>query len=140
MVKLLEYLLHVPGSPAQAPAAQNVYLKPAALKSVQGLSHAGDPTGIGLAWVQIGDPDSPSALLEKTGGGAGFTTYIALSTSHQTGIFAAVTDGKGKSEIDFFHECNTLVAALANVPQLPPKVRPIPAPKRRAKHRRRPQI
>jgi D-alanyl-D-alanine-carboxypeptidase/D-alanyl-D-alanine-endopeptidase len=131
MARVLQYLLRVPGAPAQAGKGIPIYLKPAQLKSVQGLSHAGDPTGIGLGWVQLGDPDSPSALMEKTGGGAGFATYIALSPKHQAGVFLAVTDGKGHAQIDFFHEANNLLAALANVPPLPPKVRPAPAVRKR---------
>jgi D-alanyl-D-alanine-carboxypeptidase/D-alanyl-D-alanine-endopeptidase len=122
MVKFLQYLLHIPGSPAQPPSALAVSLTPSQLKSIQGLSHAGDPTGIGLAWIQIGDPASPSVMLEKTGGGAGFTTYIALSPSRQTGVFIAVTEGKGKWHIDPFREANNLLAELANVPPLPPKL------------------
>ena len=136
MAKLLKYLLHAPGSAAQPAAALSVYLKPAQLKSVEGLSHAGDPTGIGLGWVQLGDPATPSALMEKTGGGAGFTTYIALSPTRQTGIFLATTWGKGDAQIDLFHEANNLLAALANVPPLPPKVRPAPTARRRTKPRR----
>jgi D-alanyl-D-alanine-carboxypeptidase/D-alanyl-D-alanine-endopeptidase len=137
MVKLLKYLLHAPGSAAQPAAALSVHLKPAQLKSVQGLSHAGDPTGIGLGWVQLGDPATPSALMEKTGGGAGFTTYIALSPNRQTGIFLAATWGRGDAQIDVFHEANNLLAALANVPPLPPRTRPAPAVKKHAKRRRR---
>lgn len=136
MVKLLQYLLHIPGSPAQPAGALDVYLKPEQLKSVKGLNHAGDPTGIGLAWIQLGDPASPSMLMEKTGGGAGFGTYIALSPQSQTGIFLAVTDGKGRSQIDFFHEANNLLAALANVPPLPPKVHVSRPAKRHPRPRR----
>jgi serine-type D-Ala-D-Ala carboxypeptidase/endopeptidase len=135
MVKLLKYLLQAPGAPAQPAGALDIYLRPQQLKSIQGLSHAGNPTGIGLAWIEIGDPATPSALLQKTGGGAGFTTYIALSPSRQTGIFLAATWGKGDAHIDFFHEANNLLAALANVPPLPPKVHP--APKHRPARRRR---
>jgi len=131
MARVLQYLLRVPGAAVQAGKGIPIYLKPAQLKSVQGLSHAGDPTGIGLGWVQLGDPDSPSALMEKTGGGAGFETYIALSPKRQTGVFLAVTEGKGHAQIDFFHEANNLLAALANVPPLPPKVRPAPAVRKR---------
>jgi len=137
MAKLLQYLLRVPSSVAQPAAALAVYLKPAQLKSVQGLSHAGNPTGIGLGWVQLGDPDTPPALMEKTGGGAGFTTYIAVSPTRQTGIFLAATWSKGDATIDFFHEANNLLAELANVPPLPPKVRPAPAVHRHAKPHRR---
>jgi D-alanyl-D-alanine-carboxypeptidase/D-alanyl-D-alanine-endopeptidase len=136
MAKLLKYLLHIQGSAAQPAAALSVYLTPAQLKSMQGLSHAGDPTGIGLGWVQLGDPNTPSALMEKTGGGAGFTTYIALIPSRQTGVFVASTWGKGDAQVDLFHEANNLLAALANVPPLPPKIRPAPAAHRHAQPRR----
>jgi D-alanyl-D-alanine-carboxypeptidase/D-alanyl-D-alanine-endopeptidase len=134
MAHMLQYLLRIMSGNASAAKAIPIYLKPAQLKSVQGLSHAGDPTGIGLGWVQLGDPDSPSALMEKTGGGAGFETYIALSPKRQTGIFIAITDGMGHAQIDFFHEANNLLAALANVPPLPPKTRPAPAAKKKHAH------
>ncbi len=138
MTRVLAYLLHVPGLPAQPAAALAVCLKPEQLKSVQGLSHAGDPTGIGLAWIQLGDPDSPSVLMEKTGGGAGFSTYIALSPSRKTGVFLAVTDGQGASQIDFYHEANNLLADLANVPPLPPKM-PVTHAVRQRRARPRPK-
>jgi len=123
MAAFLRYLLHTPGSPAQPVDALAVHILPAQLKSMYGLDHAGKPTGIGLAWIRLGDPTSPSMILEKTGGGAGFGTYLALNPARQTGIFLAVTDGKGESHIDFYQEANNLLAALANVPPLPPHVR-----------------
>ena len=78
----------------------------------------------------------PSSLLEKTGGGAGFSTYIALSPKQNTGIFLAVTEGVGHGQVDFYHEANNLLAALANVPPLPPRARPAPAVRRRRARRR----
>ncbi len=138
MAKFLQYLLQVQGSPTQPGAALDIYLKPLQLKSVEGLSHAGEPTGIGLAWIQLGEPATLSALLEKTGGGAGFTTYIALSPTRQTGIFVAATWGQGDAKVDLFQESNYLLAALANVPPVPPKPRPVRrAPRRHVRPRRR---
>jgi D-alanyl-D-alanine-carboxypeptidase/D-alanyl-D-alanine-endopeptidase len=137
MAKLLQYLLQTPGAPAQPASALNVVLDPQKLKWAQGLSHAGHPTGIGLAWIQLGDPSTPSAILEKTGGGAGFTTYIVLNPSHRTGVFLAATWGKGDATVDLFHEANNLLAALANVPPLPPKVRKAPQPRQRPRRRQR---
>ena len=134
MVRVLQSLLRVPGSAVPASPEIAVSLKPAQLKSVQGLSHAGDPTGIGAGWVQIGE--GSSVLLEKTGGGAGFETYIALSPGRKTGIFVAATDGKGDSHFDFFHEVNNLLADLANVPRIPPRVRTVRTAKKKALHRR----
>ena len=137
MVKFLQYLLQIPGSPAQPPTALGVSLEPHLLKSVQGLSHAGDPTGIGLAWIQLGDPTTPSSILEKTGGGGGFSTYIALSPSHHTAVFVAATEGKTDWKIDLFHEANNLLAALANVPPLPPKMHVSRAATKRSKSSKR---
>jgi D-alanyl-D-alanine-carboxypeptidase/D-alanyl-D-alanine-endopeptidase len=137
MARFLQYLLQTPGSPAQPPSALGVSLEPQKLKSIQGLSHAGDPTGIGLAWIQLGDPTTPSSIIEKTGGGAGFSTYIALSPSHHTGVFLAVTEGKNDWKIDLFHEGNNLLAALANVAPLPPKMHVARAAKKRTSPSRR---
>jgi len=122
MVKLLQYLLRVPGSPAPPNDDFTVYVQPKQLRSIYGLNHAGDPTGIGLAWIQLGDPATQSMVMEKTGGGAGFETYIALNPQTKTGVFLAATDGKGDSQIHFFEEANNLLAALAGVPPLPPKM------------------
>jgi len=131
MARLLQYLLRVPGLPAQPSSALARYLKPESLKSIKGLSHAGDPTGIGLGWIQLGDPASPSMVMEKTGGGAGFETYIALNSKQQTGVFLAITEGQGHQRIDFYHEANVMLAALANVPALPPKAHPAHAAKKK---------
>jgi D-alanyl-D-alanine-carboxypeptidase/D-alanyl-D-alanine-endopeptidase len=121
MVRVLQYLLQIPGTAAQASRPIMAELRPSQLKSVQGLNHAGDPTGIGLGWVQVGDPDGEGVVMQKTGGGAGFTTYVALSQRRQTGIFLAVTEGVGHGHISVFREGNDLLAALANVPPVPPK-------------------
>jgi D-alanyl-D-alanine-carboxypeptidase/D-alanyl-D-alanine-endopeptidase len=138
MARMLQHLLHISGSGVPPAPAMGVYLKPAQLKSMEGLSHAGDPTGIGLGWIQLGDPNSPSVLMEKTGGGAGFGTYIALSPQRQTGVFLAITEGKGREQIDFFHEGNYLLAALENVPPLPPRTHPVRAAKRKPSRLHRP--
>jgi D-alanyl-D-alanine-carboxypeptidase/D-alanyl-D-alanine-endopeptidase len=138
MARVLQYFLHIPGASARNAPAIAVYLKPAELKTVQGLSHGGDPTGIGLGWVQLGDPESPSVLLAKTGGGAGFQTYIALSLKRQAGIFLAFTQGKGHSDINLFHEANNLLAAVADVPPLPPRVQQARAGKKKKSSRVRP--
>jgi serine-type D-Ala-D-Ala carboxypeptidase/endopeptidase len=139
MAKLLQYLLQIPGAPSQPAAALAVYIDPKQLKSIYGLSHAGNPTGIGLGWIQLGDPATPSSVIEKTGGGAGFETYIVLNPKRQTGIFVAATDGKGDSHIDFYHEANNLLAALAGVPELPPRARRAAPQQKHLRRRLRPR-
>ena len=129
MARLLQYLLGAPGLPRQDPAALAIALLPAQLTSTIGLDHAGRPTGIGLGWVRLGPPGTPSAILEKTGGGAGFLTYIALHPSTGTGIFVAVTEGSKPMHLSPFHEANNLLAATAGVPPLPDEPPP-PKPRR----------
>ncbi|MEO6806004.1 MAG: D-alanyl-D-alanine-carboxypeptidase/endopeptidase AmpH [Edaphobacter sp.] len=134
----LQYLLGTSGVsiPAQDPAAQAVYIHPADLVSQKGLDHAGEPTGIGLGWLHLLPSDDPSHIVEKTGGGAGFSTYIAINHSRHTAIFLAATDGPGDIHSNLFYKANNLLLAMAGLPPLPPPP-PKPVVKHTHRHRRR---
>jgi D-alanyl-D-alanine-carboxypeptidase/D-alanyl-D-alanine-endopeptidase len=125
MTRFLQSVLHLPGIPAQPASYLAVYLDPRKLISIQGLDHAGTPTGIGLGWLRIGDAGSPSMIMEKTGGGAGFTTYIALNLQRHVAIFVAATNGNQPSHGNFFEMINDLLATVARVPSLPASIYPI---------------
>jgi D-alanyl-D-alanine-carboxypeptidase/D-alanyl-D-alanine-endopeptidase len=126
MVIWLKYLLGAgPGIPAQARSAQAVYILPANLVSQKGLDHAGEPAGIGLGWIHLLPVTSSSHIVEKTGGGAGFTTYIAINHARDTAIFVAATDGAADSRVNLFKATNELLLSVAGLPPLPP-----PPPKR----------
>ncbi len=120
MTLWLKYLLTT-----QIPTAQAVYIQPETLLKQSGLDHAGAPTGIGLGWMHIAATDGPVAgtmdITEKTGGGAGFLTYIALSQTHHTAIFVAATDGAIETHLNVFHEANNLLLAVDGLPPLPPE-------------------
>ena len=126
IARWLRYLLHDPALPLrQSPVAQQDVFLPAQLRSVQGLSHAGPPSGIGLAWVRLGparlDPHgSPSTILQKTGAGAGFTTYIALNPANRTAVFIAIMEGTGGWHTNPFEQANNILLSLSNLPPLPP--------------------
>ncbi len=122
MTRFLQSLLHIPGLPPQPAGYLAVYVDPGSLASVQGLDHAGTPSGIGLGWLRIGDAGSPSMMMEKTGGGAGFTTYIALNPARHAGVFVAATEGHGPSHGNFFQMVNDLLASVAGVPPLPASI------------------
>jgi serine-type D-Ala-D-Ala carboxypeptidase/endopeptidase len=134
----LQYLLGTgdPETPSQEPAAQAIYIFPSHLVSEKGLDHAGEPTGVGLGWIHILPVDSPSHIIEKTGGGAGFATYIAINHSRRTAIFLAATDGPVDTHVNLFNAANKLLLALAGLPPLPPPT-PKSAPKRRHPNRSR---
>jgi D-alanyl-D-alanine-carboxypeptidase/D-alanyl-D-alanine-endopeptidase len=134
MTKWLKYLLGI-GPITQLPAARAVYLQPDALHSQSGLDHAGEPTGIGLGWMHV--LTGPSEIIEKTGGGAGFTTYIAINQATHTALFVAFTDGPSNNHFNVFKGANNLLLMLSRLPPLPPEPIPPPRPARRRAHARR---
>ncbi len=127
MQRWLEYLLgtDVPAIPAQNAAAQAVYVRPEQLKRGQGLDHAGGAGGIGLGWIHTAMPMDASGvnrygdLVEKTGGGAGFLTYIALNRAKHTAIFVAATDGRVETHLNLFRAANNVLLTLAGLPTFP---------------------
>jgi serine-type D-Ala-D-Ala carboxypeptidase/endopeptidase len=120
MEKFLKYLVGA-GSPAQTSDATKVYLLPASLKGQYGLDHAGRPNGIGLGWMHLGTNEDVWHIIEKTGGGAGFTTYIAIHPASHTALFVAMTEGPPrawKEGFNLFTASNNAVLALAGLPPL----------------------
>jgi D-alanyl-D-alanine-carboxypeptidase/D-alanyl-D-alanine-endopeptidase len=58
--------------------------------------------------------------VQKTGGGAGFRTYIAINQAHHTAVFVAATDGPAGTGFNLFSGANDLLLAMAGLPPLPP--------------------
>jgi D-alanyl-D-alanine-carboxypeptidase/D-alanyl-D-alanine-endopeptidase len=120
MEKFLKYLVGA-GAPAQAGDATEVYVAPASLKGQYGLDHAGRPNGIGLGWMHLGTNEDVWHIIEKTGGGAGFTTYIAIHPASHTALFVAATEGRPharKEGFNLFTASNNGLLALAGLPPL----------------------
>ncbi len=111
----LQYLLRTDGP---GTAAQAVYMLPSQLLRQKGLDRAGEPTGIGLGWIGILPLDSSSHIIQKTGGGAGFETYIAINHSRRTAIFLAATDGAVDTHLNLFNAANKLLLAAAGLPPM----------------------
>ena len=136
MARWLRYLLGDTSLPIQQnPAAQAVYIQPARLASMQGLNHAGKPSGIGLGWLQLGRSGDPSMILQKTGAGADFHTYIALNPALHTGVFLALVD-VGSWRANPFVATNNILLALSNLPPMPAEINSN-AGKSRHKHKPR---
>lgn len=123
MATWLKYLLGTSGRgiPTQNPKAEAVYVNPSALLHSVGLDHAGTPSGVGLGWIHLQPEDSVSRIVEKTGGGAGFTTYIAINRARSTALFLAATDGADWLQVNLFKEANNLLLAAVGLPPLPPE-------------------
>ncbi len=120
MVRFMKYLLYLPGvSMHQNGWSTGMYLDPAKLHSVQGLGHAGLPTGIGIGWIEINAANGESRIVEKTGGGAGFQTYIALNPARHAGIFIARTESRSRPAGNLFREANDLLLAMVDLQAVP---------------------
>jgi D-alanyl-D-alanine-carboxypeptidase/D-alanyl-D-alanine-endopeptidase len=119
MTRWLKYLLALPGVPVhQDPAATATYIPASELRWTQGMGRAGVPNGIGLGWVHINQPDDPAMIIEKTGGGAGYTTYIALNPRRHIGIFVAATEDRHAGP-EIFRGSNDLLTYLAGLTPVP---------------------
>ncbi len=98
----------------QDPAATATYISASELRWTQGIGRAGVPNGIGLGWVHLNQPDDPTMIIEKTGGGAGYTTYIALNPARHIGIFVAATQNLHAGP-EVFRGSNDLLIYLAGL-------------------------
>lgn len=55
-----------------------------------GFDEAAPMAGLGLGWVTVAAQGIQPMLVEKTGGGAGFMSYIAFAPGRDVGVFLAV--------------------------------------------------
>jgi serine-type D-Ala-D-Ala carboxypeptidase/endopeptidase len=132
MEKFLKYLVGA-GDAAQSESARRVYLLPSSLKGQYGLDHAGRPSGIGLGWMHLGGSDDVQHVIEKTGGGAGFTTYIAIHPASHTALFVAMTEGRWQDRapgFNLFKASNNGLLDLAGLPPSPDR----PTHRMRSRH------
>ena len=72
-----------------------IYRPRQSLPAAIGFDEAGPMAGLGLGWVTIGSEGIRPMLVAKSGGGAGFMSYIAFAPGRGVGLFVAV------SRVDF---------------------------------------
>jgi D-alanyl-D-alanine-carboxypeptidase/D-alanyl-D-alanine-endopeptidase len=75
--------------------SQQVYVRRDALAYAAGLDHAGHATGIGLAWIEQDASPGRPRILEKTGGGDGFLTYVVIDPVRRAGVFVGFNNVSG---------------------------------------------
>ena len=93
--------------------SQATYVQRASLATAVGLDHAGPAAAIGLAWIELAPtPDHPR-VLEKTGGGDGFLTYIVIDPASRVGVFVAFDNVSGRRLPVVAADANALVGLLA---------------------------
>jgi D-alanyl-D-alanine-carboxypeptidase/D-alanyl-D-alanine-endopeptidase len=99
--------------------SQAIYVRRDQLAYASGLDIAGPANGVGLAWIELApDPGHPR-LIEKTGGGYGFMTYLVLDPERRIGMFVAMNRMSGGALKRAAQDANDLVATLGGFnPQL----------------------
>ena len=67
-----------------------IYRQRQALQAAIGFDEAGPMAGLGLGWVTVAAQGIHPTLIAKSGGGAGFMSYIAFVPGRDVGLFVAV--------------------------------------------------
>jgi len=61
------------------------------LTRVEGMDVPGKADALGMGWVYMGPKNGRPGIIQKTGGGGGFITYMAMVPQHNVGVFVVVT-------------------------------------------------
>ena len=96
--------------------SQAVYVRRAQLASAIGLDHAGAADGVGLAWIEQDASPGRPRLLEKTGGGDGFLTFVVIDPIHRAGVFVGFDNVSGHRLGDVAEAADALVILLGSEP------------------------
>ncbi|EGT5712625.1 D-alanyl-D-alanine-carboxypeptidase/endopeptidase AmpH [Cronobacter dublinensis subsp. dublinensis] len=76
---------------AQADRMQTLIYQRTQLTRVVGMDVPGKADALGLGWVYMAPKDGRPGIIQKTGGGGGFITYMAMVPQHNIGAFVVVT-------------------------------------------------
>jgi D-alanyl-D-alanine-carboxypeptidase/D-alanyl-D-alanine-endopeptidase len=102
-----------PGAAADARRiSQAIYVQRAALAAAEGLDHAGPASAIGLGWIEQMASATHPRILEKTGGGDGFLTYVVIDPARRVGVFVAFDNVSGRRMQPVTSDANDLVGLL----------------------------
>lgn len=97
---------------ATAALAQKMYFRRTDLVSLKGMDVPGQAYELGMGWITMAPSPLLPRIIQKTGGGGGFITYMAMVPQRGVGVFVVVT----RSELTKFKNMsdgvNSLVADL----------------------------
>lgn len=102
---------------SQADRMQTLIYQREQLTKVIGMDVPGRADALGLGWVYLAPQDGRPGIIQKTGGGGGFITYIAMVPQENIGVFVVVTRSPHTHFTGMSGGVNNLVAELsANKP------------------------
>ncbi|WON77527.1 D-alanyl-D-alanine-carboxypeptidase/endopeptidase AmpH [Serratia sp. UGAL515B_01] len=95
-----------------AMSEQTMYFQRQDLVSLTGMDVPGEASALGLGWVYMAPKDSLPGIIQKTGGGGGFITYMAMVPQQNIGVFVVVTRSELTKFTNMSDPVNRLVADL----------------------------
>ncbi|MFI8415061.1 D-alanyl-D-alanine-carboxypeptidase/endopeptidase AmpH [Serratia sp. NPDC078593] len=109
-----QFLSSKASGPRKATAAkeQTMYFQRRDLVSLKGMDVPGDADALGLGWVYMAPKDGLPGMIQKTGGGGGFITYMAMSPQNNVGVFVVVTRSELTRFTNMSDPVNRLVGDL----------------------------
>jgi D-alanyl-D-alanine-carboxypeptidase/D-alanyl-D-alanine-endopeptidase len=75
----------------QTDRLQTLIYRRSQLSKIEGMDVPGKAEALGMGWVYIAPADGHPGIIQKTGGGGGFITYMAMVPQHNVGVFVVVT-------------------------------------------------
>lgn len=106
---------------SQADRMQTLIYQRNQLTRVIGMDVPGKADALGLGWVYMAPKEGHPGIIQKTGGGGGFITYIAMVPQQNVGVFVVITRSPLTRFINMSDGVNDLVSALSsNAPPVIP--------------------
>ena len=99
---------------AQADRMQTLIYQRNQLTRVIGMDVPGKADALGLGWVYMAAKNGHPGIIQKTGGGGGFITYMAMIPQHNIGAFVVVTRSSLTRFANMSDGINDLVTELSN--------------------------
>jgi D-alanyl-D-alanine-carboxypeptidase/D-alanyl-D-alanine-endopeptidase len=91
MAKWIQFNLKMNPTMWEVPTvAETAYRPRQTLKTAIGFDEAGAMWGLGLAWVTMAADGARPMIVQKSGAGGGFMTYLAMAPGRDVGVFVAV--------------------------------------------------
>jgi len=102
----------------QADRMQTLIYQRSQLTRVIGMDVPGRADALGLGWVYLAPKNGRPGIIQKTGGGGGFITYMAMIPQSNVGVFVVVTRSPLTRFVNMSDGVNQLVVELSeNKPQ-----------------------
>lgn len=94
-----------------------MYYQREKLTLVKGMDVPGKASALGLGWVYMAPQNGLPGIMQKTGGGGGFITYMAMIPDKNVGVFAVVARTELTKFTNMSDGVNQLVSELAQQQQ-----------------------